>query len=87
MSKIILKQCGAPRVSVAAGDKFTSIVAPFISLKTGIAMALRMEASSNLMARLRHCLRAWTKMAVAAVEVDVDDVAVVAVILYMSYYI
>ena len=39
------------------------------------------------MARLRHCLRAWTKMAVAAVEVDVDDVAVVVVILYMSYYI
>ena len=74
-------------MSVAAGDKFTSIAAPFISLKTGIAMALRMEASSNLMARLRHCLRAWTKMAVAAVEVDVDDVAVVAVILYMSYYI
>ena len=50
-------------------------------------MALRMETSSNFMARLRHCLRASTKMAVAAVEVDVNDVAVVAVILYMSYYI
>ena len=45
-------------------------------------MALRMETSSNFMPRLRHCLRASAKMAVAAVEVDVGDVAVVAVILY-----
>ena len=36
------------------------------------------------MARLVHCLRASTKMAVAAVEVDVDDAPVVAVILCMS---
>ena len=72
---------------VVVGDKSKGMVAPLISLKTGIAMALRMEAPTNLMARLRHCLRAWTKMAVAAVEVDVDDVAVVAVILYMFYYI
>ena len=47
-------------------------------------MALSVEASSNLMARLVHCLRASTKMAVAVVEVDVDDAPVVAVILCMS---
>ena len=47
-------------------------------------MALSVEAPSNLMARLMHCLRARTKMAVAAVEVDVDDAPVVAVILCMS---
>ena len=58
MSKIILKQCGAPRVSVAAGDKSTSIAAPLISLARGIGMALSVEVSSKLVARLMHCLRA-----------------------------
>ena len=50
--------CGAPRVSVAVGDKSTSMTAPLISLARGIGMALSVEASSNLMARLMHCLRA-----------------------------
>ena len=45
-------------MSVVVGDKSKGMVAPLISLKTGIAMALRMEASINLMARLMHCLRA-----------------------------
>ena len=75
---------GASRVSVALGHKPTSMAATLISLARGIGMALSVEASSNLMARLMHCLRARTKMAVAAVEVDVDDAAVVAVILCMS---
>ena len=60
------------------------MTAPLISLARGIGMALSVEASSNLMARLVHCLRARIKMAVAAVEVDVDDAPVVAVILCMS---
>ena len=71
-------------MSVAVGDKSTSMAAPLISLARGIGMALSVEAPSNLMARLMHCLRASTKMAVAAVEVDVDDAPVVAVILCMS---
>ena len=58
MSKIILKQCGAPRVSVAAGEKSTSMVASLISLARGIGMVLSLEASINLVARLMHCLRA-----------------------------
>ena len=72
---------GALRVSVVVGDKSKGMVAPLISLKTGNAMALRMEAQINLMARLVHCLRALTKMAVATVDVDVDDVVVVAVVI------
>ena len=64
MSKIILKQCGAPRVSVAAGAEWRCQASWWL----GWCTALELEP----------------KMAVPAVEVDVDDAAVVAVILYMS---
>ena len=57
---------GTLRVPVVAGDKSKGMVAPLISLKMVIAMALRMEASINLM---------------ATVDVDVDDVVVVAVVI------
>ena len=45
-------------MSVAAGEKSTSMAASLISLARGIGMVLSLEASSNLVARLMHCLRA-----------------------------
>ena len=49
---------GASRVSVVLGHKATSMAATLINLARGIGMALSVEVSSKLVARLMHCLRA-----------------------------
>ena len=48
------------------------MAAPLISLATGIAMPLRVDAPTKLAARLMHCIRGCNNMAVAAVDVVVD---------------